>query len=170
MFKRLLIPLDGSRLAETAIPAAIFVAQKAGSSMVLLHIIEKDAPKSVHGERHLTSTEEAKAYLAEIAKRWIPESIKTDLHVHDLATENVARGIADHLLELHQDTVVMNAHGHGGLRDILFGNIAQQVVARCLFFSFVRVTAASVVTKFCCRTMGFRNTNRLCNTEWNWQD
>ncbi|KJR98294.1 MAG: hypothetical protein VR65_21265 [Desulfobulbaceae bacterium BRH_c16a] len=129
MFKRLLIPLDGSRLAETAIPAAIFVAQKAGSSMVLLHIIEKDAPQSVHGERHLTSTEEAKSYLAEIAKRWIPESIKTDLHVHDLATENVARGIADHLLELHQDTVVMNAHGHGGLRDILFGNIAQQVVA-----------------------------------------
>ena len=129
MFKRLLIPLDGSRLAETAIPAAIFVAQKAGSSMVLLHIIEKDAPQSVHGERHLTSTEEAKAYLAEIAKRWIPESIITDMHVHDLATENVARGIADHLLELHQDTVVMNAHGHGGLRDILFGNIAQQVVA-----------------------------------------
>jgi nucleotide-binding universal stress UspA family protein len=43
--------------------------------------------------------------------------------------KDVARGIADHRLELDPDTVVMSAHGHGGLRDLLFGNIAQQVVA-----------------------------------------
>ena len=129
MFKRLLIPLDGSRFAETAIPAALFLAEKAGSSVALLHIIERDAPQRIHGERHLTAVDEAQAYLAEVAVRQIPKSIKTDLHVHALETANVARGIADHLLELNQDTVVMSAHGHGGLRDILFGNIAQQVVA-----------------------------------------
>ena len=125
MFKRLLVPLDGSRLAETAIPAALFLAEKAGSSVALLHIIEKDAPKSVHGEHHLTSADEAKAYLATVAGG-LPVSVKT--HVHTLEMKNVARGIADHLLELDQDMVVMSAHGHGGLRDILFGNIAQQVV------------------------------------------
>jgi nucleotide-binding universal stress UspA family protein len=130
MFKRLLVPLDGSPLAETAIPAAAFLAQRTGASVALLHILEKDAPKRIHGERHLTSVDEANAYLLETAARLFPKGIPVDCHVHTLETENVARGIADHLLELHQDTVVMAAHGHGGLRDVLFGNIAQQVVAR----------------------------------------
>ena len=129
MFKRLLVPLDGSRLAEMAIPAAAFLAQKAGSSVALLHIIERDAPMQIHGERHLTSIDEANTYLSETVGRCFPKSIPVSCHVHTLATEHVARGIADHLLELHQDTVVMAAHGHGGLRDMLFGNIAQQVVA-----------------------------------------
>ncbi|MFH0878385.1 MAG: universal stress protein [Lentisphaerota bacterium] len=129
MFQRLLVPLDGSRLAESALPAAFFLAQKAGSTISLLHIIEKDAPQSVHGDRHLTSADEAHAYLADIAARIFPASIRVVAHVHELETKNVARGIADHLLELNQDTVVMSAHGHGGLRDMLFGNIAQQVVA-----------------------------------------
>lgn len=129
MFKKLLVPLDGSGLAEAAIPAAVFLAQKTGASVALLHILEKNAPQQVHGERHLTSADEAKAYLAEIAARLFPPDIRVDIHVHTLETENVARGIADHLLELHQNTVVMAAHGQGGLRAALFGNIAQQVVA-----------------------------------------
>ena len=128
MFQRLLVPLDGSRLAEAAIPAAALLAQKAGASVALLHIIEKDAPRRIHGERHLTTADEAAAYLAEAARRFPPE-IPVERHVHTLETADVARGIADHLLELHQDTVVMAAHGHGGLHHMLFGNIAQQVVA-----------------------------------------
>lgn len=129
MFDRLLVPLDGSRLAESALPAARFLAEKSGAAVALLHIIEKHAPRNIHGDRHLTSVAEANAYLAETAARFFPASIPVRCHVHTLETADVARGIADHLLELNQDTVVMSAHGHGGLRDILFGNIAQQVVA-----------------------------------------
>ena len=129
MFKRLLVPLDGSPRAEAAIPAAVFLANRADASVALLHIIEKDAPATVHGDRHLTSADEANAYLSETAARFFPPGGRASCHVHALETKNVAAGIADHLLELHQDTVVMAAHGHGGLRDVLFGNIAQQVVA-----------------------------------------
>ena len=94
MFKRLLVPLDGSRLAEAAIPAAHLLAQKAGASVALLHIIEKDAPTQIHGERHLTNIDEATAYLAEAAQRFPPD-IPVECHVHTLETANVARGIAD---------------------------------------------------------------------------
>lgn len=130
MFKRLLVPLDGSPLAEAAIPAAVLLAKQGGAAVALLHIIEKDAPATVHGDRHLTSAAEANAYLSATAARLFPQGVRASCHVHELETKNVAAGIADHLLELHQDTVVMAAHGHGGLRDVLFGNIAQQVVAR----------------------------------------
>ncbi len=44
MFKHLLVPLDGSHLAETALPAAAYLAQTLGASVTLVHIIERHAP------------------------------------------------------------------------------------------------------------------------------
>jgi nucleotide-binding universal stress UspA family protein len=128
MFAHLLVPLDGSRLAEAAIPAAVCVAKNGNAVVTLLHIIEQNAPEKVHGEHHLRAAEEAAAYLDQIAQRYFG-GIRTHGHVHTAEMKNVARGIADHLLELDPDTVVMSAHGRGGLRHLLFGNIAQQVVA-----------------------------------------
>ena len=40
----------------------------------------------------------------------------------------MAQTIRDHAEELHADLIVMCAHGNGGLRDMLFGSIAQQVI------------------------------------------
>ena len=63
MFKNLLVPLDGSSLAESALTVARFLALNLGASVTLLHIIERDAPAAVHSERHLTNSEEALVYL-----------------------------------------------------------------------------------------------------------
>ena len=128
MFNHLLVPLDGSHLSEAAIPAAVCLARKSDAAVTLLHIIERDAPKTVHGEHHLRTAEEAGAYLDQIAKEHFG-GIRTRTHVHTAEMKDVARGIADHLLELDPDTVVMSAHGRGGIHNVLFGNIAQQVVA-----------------------------------------
>ena len=128
MFTHLLVPLDGSRLAEAAIPAAVCLAKKGNAVVTLLHIMEHNAPEKVHGEHHLRAAKEAAAYLDKVARQHFG-GLRTYGHVHTAEMKDVARGIADHLLELDPDTVVMSAHGHGGLRDLLFGNIAQQVVA-----------------------------------------
>ena len=128
MFKHLLVPLDGSHLAEAAIPAAVGLAKKGNAAVTLLHIIEHDAPETVHGEHHLGNAEEATAYLDQIARRYFG-GIRTHDHVHTAGMKDVARSIADHLCEPGPDTVVMNAHGRGGIHHLLFGNIAQQVVA-----------------------------------------
>lgn len=128
MFKHLLVPLDGSRLAKAAVPAAAGLAKKGNAAVTLLHIIERDAPEKVHGEHHLQNAGDAEAYLGRIAREHF-SGLRTHCHVHTAETKDVARGIADHLLELDPDTVVMSAHGRGGLHDFLFGNIAQQVVA-----------------------------------------
>ncbi len=68
MFKQLLVPLDGSRLAEAALPAAPYLAHILNASVKLVHIIEKNAPKEIHGDRHLTDNEEARTYLEDVAK------------------------------------------------------------------------------------------------------
>lgn len=67
MFKHLLVPLDGSRLAESALLAAASLAQNLGASVTLIHIIECDAPVEVHSDRHLANPDEAVDYLKDIS-------------------------------------------------------------------------------------------------------
>jgi nucleotide-binding universal stress UspA family protein len=130
MLKRLLVPLDGSRLAEAALPAAAFLARKLAAVVTLVHIVERNAPEEIHGERHLTDADEASAYLAELAQSAFPTEVRVEQHVHTVEVEDVSRGIVDHITELHPDLIVMCTHGRGGLRDIFYGNIPQQVVGR----------------------------------------
>ncbi len=128
MLKRLLVPLDGSTLAEAVLPVAGFLAQASGARVVLLHVVEQHAPATVHGHRHLTSAEEAENYLADVAQRGFPPGVAVDWHVHRRQTGDVAHSVADHADELESDLVIMLAHGRKSFRHWLWGNLAQQVV------------------------------------------
>ncbi|SPF34215.1 UspA domain protein [Syntrophobacter sp. SbD1] len=129
MFKHLLVPLDGSHLAEAALPAVLFMAGTSGARVTLFHAIEQGAPQEIHGERHLTKAEEAERYLGDVAARTFPSEMKVERHVHGPSVENVAQSISGHAGELGCDLIVMCTHGRGGLRGFIFGRIAQQVAA-----------------------------------------
>ncbi len=129
MFEHLLVPLDGSALAEAALPAAGLIAGLFQAKVTLIHIVEQDAPRAIHGDRHLTRAQEAQTYLAEVGPKYFPARIQVDHHVHPVAMKDVARGIVLHESELSTDLVVMSTHGRGDLRSLLFGRIAQQVLA-----------------------------------------
>jgi nucleotide-binding universal stress UspA family protein len=130
MFGKILVPLDGSKLAEAALPAAFSLSQKLNAPITLLHVIEQDAPREVHREHHITGADEARAYLRAAAKRASPGKTKVDWHVHTAAVKDVARSITEHaLIEFQPDLIVMCTHGRSGIGDLLFGNIAQQIVA-----------------------------------------
>jgi len=129
MYKHLLVPLDGSTLAETVLPTVSYLARTLGAMVTLVHVIERDASPQIHGERHLTEPAEAASYLDEIAARALPAGIAVERHVHTSEVGNVARSIVEHVGELAPDLIVMCTHGSGGLRGWLFGSIAQQVIA-----------------------------------------
>jgi nucleotide-binding universal stress UspA family protein len=130
MFKHILVPLDGSSLAETAIPAAVSLALAFNSPVTLLHVIEQDAPEEIHRDRHLTKADEAEAYLTDTAKRFFPAKIKVNLHVHTSPVADVARSIVDHSSdEIQPDLIILCSHGNSGMHDLFYGNIAQQVAA-----------------------------------------
>ncbi|TAN38632.1 MAG: universal stress protein [Verrucomicrobia bacterium] len=128
MFKHILVPLDGSAPAEAALPAAAFLAAQGNARVTLLHIIERDAPATIHGARHLRQCDEACAYLDEIRQRAFAPEAAVTCHVHEAAFADVARGIVEHEDELAPDLIVLCAHGSRGLRERIFGRIAQQVV------------------------------------------
>jgi nucleotide-binding universal stress UspA family protein len=126
----LFLPLDGSDLAEAALPAAAYFARLYGASVTLFHVIEKGAPSRIHASRHLTRPDEADSYLQEAAARYLPPETAVDRHVHKAAVVDVARSIVEHSRELQPGLIILCAHGSSGPRDWLIGNIAQQVIAR----------------------------------------
>jgi nucleotide-binding universal stress UspA family protein len=129
MFRHVLVPLDGSHLAEAALPAASAIASRLGASVTLIHIIERRPPETIHSDHHLGNVDEATAYLAETARQVFPPELRVESHVHTAEVDDVARSIVDHADELEPDLVVMCTHGRGGPRDLVFGTIAQQVIA-----------------------------------------
>ncbi len=130
MFKQILLPLDGSHLAETALPAVLSLSEKLNAQITLLHVIEQNAPEAVHNEPHLSHPEEANAYLENLANQSPPAQIKIKWHVHNAQVKNVAASIVEHTQEFKSDLIVMCAHGRSGINDMLFGGIAQHVVAK----------------------------------------
>ena len=128
MFKRILIPLDGSNLAEMVLPGALYLAERLQATLILFHVVEKAAPNAVHGQHHLQDVAEAKAYLDQVASRFSSAGVSISQDVHEVQETGVAQTIHDHSDELQADLIVLCAHGNGGLRDMLFGSIAQQVI------------------------------------------
>ncbi len=129
MFKRLLIPLDGSRLAEAALPPAASLAQITGAEVTLLHLIERDAPHEVHHERHLSDPGEAESYLSDEAAQYFDPGTPVSTHVHTYAVSDIPAAIVEHSQEMEEALIVMCTHGRSGVRGWLFGNIPQQVIA-----------------------------------------
>ncbi len=127
-FKRILVPLDGSRLAEAVLPLVTRLADACGATIVLLHIIEKNAPSAVHGERHLRDERDAETYLAKLTEQLQGNNRKVEWHSHEVPVGDVAASIAVHAEEHAIDLIVLNTHGHGGIRDVIWGSIAQQTL------------------------------------------
>ncbi len=127
-FDHVLIPLDGSRLAEAVLPPAFALASVCGCAVTLLHVIEHRAPKTVHGEPHLHDPSSAAEYLGRVAKQYARYGVPVDVHVHPNEEDDVARSIAEHADEFETDLILLATHGSGGVRDFLFGSIAQQVL------------------------------------------
>lgn len=129
IIKNLLIPLDGSTLAEAVLPYTAQLAKKLNVEVTLLHIIETDAPDKIHGQMHLTKPAQAEKYLLSISSLEIFKNVGVEFHVHEMSVNDVAKSISEHSKELKQDLVVLCTHGKSGIHELIFGTIAQQVIS-----------------------------------------
>jgi nucleotide-binding universal stress UspA family protein len=127
MFRHILIPLDGSKMAESVMPIALFLSEYCKSDITLVHIIERHAPTKIHSERHIRFPEEALTYLEKV-KVWFPDSLNVNYHVHTTEVGHVAQSLVDHAKELECDLIVMCTHGRIRFQQLLFGTIAQQTI------------------------------------------
>ncbi len=115
--KRLLIPLDGSELAEATLPIARVLAAGVDADLTLVIVLP---PGTQPG-----STREPVGYLHQIAASLEPSGLEvhTTMRVGDPAEEILE--LAD---EINCDGIVMATHGRSGLGRSVFGSIADHVV------------------------------------------
>jgi nucleotide-binding universal stress UspA family protein len=127
MFKKILVCLDGSKLAEQVLPYATDVALGCGSKMVLLQVVASGVSISpgVSVQTPLSLEQDAKDYLAGVAS----SLMMGGLSVEWTAVEGKpGEAIIKYANETGVDLIAIATHGRSGLRQVVFGSVAQHVV------------------------------------------
>jgi nucleotide-binding universal stress UspA family protein len=130
MYKRILVPLDGSELAEQALPHAAVHAKQFGAAIVLLKVLGPLPEPSMAGRGAIHSAERASAQLA---KDYL-EGMAAGLRAQGLLvqTETVEGKpylqIVRFAEEKEIDLIVMSTRGHSGLSRWLLGSVTDRVV------------------------------------------
>jgi manganese transport protein len=125
VYRRILVPLDHTVLDRQAIAHAAAMARMHQAKLYLLHV-EEGVTSQIYGS--LSSTAEVEAgrkYLDEIVASLRAEGIDVETMVaHSL---NPNREIIRCAREIQPDLLIMGAHGHGGLKDLIFGTTINSV-------------------------------------------
>ena len=128
MFTNILVPLDGSLLAETALPFAKAVAARTGARLTLVraaHYASLLGDAAVDQYGAVTAAEE---YLAQAVERLTNEGIQVEAGVPFGGA--TAEWIVEEIEFRHADLVVMATHDRIGMDRLLHGSIAESIVHR----------------------------------------
>ena len=132
--RRILVPLDGSRLAEMVLPEAIELAKANKGEIWLLQSVELpeywgEEYAGMHALPSMISTEEqeiaAREYLLQSAEKLTSAGIPAQIVV---TTGHAASAISDVVADNDIDLIVMSTHGRSGLSRWVFGSVAEKVV------------------------------------------
>ena len=136
MYKRVIVPLDGSEVAEQALPDATGLARASNASILLLNVVgypylerkglaswalQQEALDQVVREE----TAQAEQYLKGVRDRLLAEGF-------DVSAE-VRRGAVDQAILADSqpgDVIVMTTHGRGGVARWFLGSVAEDVLRR----------------------------------------
>jgi nucleotide-binding universal stress UspA family protein len=135
MFKRILVPLDGSKLAEKALPYAEALAQKFEAELVLVRVLQL-LPEVVPAPPYASVTfheqtaqvrQEAATYMNEVATQVRKVGV-LPLRQVVLDAPSVTNAITELAGEEAVDLIVMCTHGRSGFSRLVFGSVAGQVL------------------------------------------
>ena len=142
MYQKVLVPLDGSKLAECVVEHVKSIATGCQvPTVVLLRVVEPFSPPTYFNLRHEMATEDtyrdaketaeaqAKNYLSEMAERLKAEGITVE---NDMAYGLPADEILNYAEQKQVDLIVMSTHGRSGISRWFSGSVTQKVVGQSL--------------------------------------
>lgn len=138
MFKRILVPIDGSKSAEQAVCKAVSIAELCGSEIDLVYAANVNG--YVGGYPLSDSADYPNAILADVvqtgnrileqAADLVPDTYKVTLHcVMGTPAEEILR-LSE---EFGSDLIIMGCRGLGAIKSVLLGSVSQYTVehAKC---------------------------------------
>jgi nucleotide-binding universal stress UspA family protein len=127
MYQRVLLPLDGSELAEGALYYAKGIAGRLGLEVILLHVASKGEAESLPLHRAYMDqvTERFRRELSEVGEKagGGPVVVKGEVAVGYPAEE-----ILRYAAEKEADLILMATHGRSGVRRWVLGSVADKVL------------------------------------------
>jgi nucleotide-binding universal stress UspA family protein len=148
VFKRAVVALDGSPVAEAIIPFILEIAGPLDMEVVLVRVNRPIPPEVIDGSRHVmvedpeASRVDAEEYLAPVAVELRKKGVRARTQVRrgDPAEEIVLAA-----RDIDADLIAMTTHGRSGLGRLLFGSVAEAVLRESRLPVFLmRVTEAQV--------------------------
>jgi len=134
VYSKVLVTLDGSELAERALPHAKTLAKQFGSKVFLLRVVMPSPalteiePVAIDIQR--AQITEAEEYLGRIQESLEAESLDVQAEV---AIGMPAETIIDYAAEHDVRLIVMHTHGRSGISRWVYGSVADRVLrgAKC---------------------------------------
>ena len=117
MYRRVLVPLDGSRLAEGILPFVLQIAGPLDLEVVLVRVVEPIMTQTLEGTGHAPVDD------ADLRSRGV--RVTTDARHGEPLAELLAAA-----RDSRADLIAMTTHGRSGLGRLLFGSIAEAVLRR----------------------------------------
>ena len=133
MFKKILVPLDGSELAKQALPLASLIAKQKKGEIILLSVpilMKMPLPAGISGldafeERLALQHDQCEGYLEHIKQSYADAHVPIHVHVAD---GDAASVIVDTAVTEDIDLIVMSTHGRTGFRRWVLGSITEKVM------------------------------------------
>lgn len=129
-FRHIVVPLDGSSIAEQILPEVVALAKVEGSELTLLRVVvpRTSSQKAIADENTPWWDQDvaaAEAYLFRTADKLREDGFRAKIDV--VIGENIAQSIADYAARESADLVAIATHGRGGFSRALRGSVADVV-------------------------------------------
>ncbi len=144
MFTHILVALDGSELAEKALPLASDLANSSGGTIHLLQAVSRQPVlQAARGGSSVQAAEyeqemarqlvearlsRGKEYLEGVAVQFKNAGVKVETTILEGAADE---RIISYSREHGVDLVVISTHGYGGVKRFLLGSITDRVIRSC---------------------------------------
>jgi len=157
--KTILVPLDGSIVAEAALTPAVDLAREAGARLVLLRAAQAHTlPMADLIEAQVDVMREAQEYLAAAQARVTAAGVR-DVEISAWYGPAV-EAIVEAARYRHADLIVMSSHGRSGVSRLVLGSVAESVLrATAVPILLIRPHGAPLDTPF----MGAPSAKEIAN-------
>ncbi len=134
MYKKILVPIDGSATGERGLSEAISLAKDQGAQLQLLHVLSDSYLNTVLLGGIYTADllqrihDEATQILESAAKRAREAGVPADTQLLEYHNSQVGQGIVQEAQRWQADLIVMGTHGRRGVDRAMMGSDAEYVV------------------------------------------
>jgi nucleotide-binding universal stress UspA family protein len=126
MFNHIMVALDSSAYSREALPAAIDLARKFGSEVLVFHVSEHDRGGSVVFT--LETPAGATALVADAVEALREFGVTAKGQIRDVAAGHVAKAIVEAADENGIDLIVMGSRGLSHVQGLLLGSVTHKVM------------------------------------------